>query len=479
MRWRGRARTGALGAVTVLAALVVAAPSGATVTEAAKGAAAAEGFNVREAIGTDVSLVGKGAAKGLFRVRLKDGTIHTTHGPDPADAFASHGPGIDLGDTQRDPACVTSSAHQYYQVLYGRPSNVSSNLGTATTTARTAVKVMDAMLDEQSQASGGPHADYRVLCSSALISVTEFTGPATSVLGFNSYASITNAAITANFDQSDVNYLIFYDSTAPAGLCGIGDLAGDERLTGGNLNNQGGFYAIAWGASCWGTETPMHESAHNMGAVQYHAPDATGFGGHCNDENDVMCYQDGGNLNQTIVTACTPDITFDCGFDTYFDTLPESGEWLASHWNVGSCLNRFIALDPAPACPDRTPVLKDGVARKDQLPGPGVNHYLINVPRRTNKLIVKVTVPTTQACSSTSPSSCNVPDLDLLLEDGAKLTFPLFDCVSQKPVLQNEKCAIGHPARGKWSAGVVPASVITGSILNAYPTYSIKAIIRK
>ena len=42
---------------------------------------------------------------------------------------------------------------------------------------------------------------------------------------------------------------------------------------------------------------PMHENGHNQGAVQYDAPYSTGDGAHCCDENDVMCYADGGDLN--------------------------------------------------------------------------------------------------------------------------------------------------------------------------------------
>jgi alpha-tubulin suppressor-like RCC1 family protein len=40
---------------------------------------------------------------------------------------------------------------------------------------------------------------------------------------------------------------------------------------------------------------------------------------------------------------------YDCGHDDYFDAAPEPGEYLASHWNVGSTLNRFIAFGTKPS----------------------------------------------------------------------------------------------------------------------------------
>jgi hypothetical protein len=65
-----------------------------------------------------------------------------------------------------------------------------------------------------------------------------------------------------------------------------------------------------------------------------------------------MCYDDEpGNLypNTYYVDPNCPASAgsrFDCNKDTYFDTQPESGEWLNTHWNVGSTLNRFLLIRP-------------------------------------------------------------------------------------------------------------------------------------
>jgi hypothetical protein len=62
-----------------------------------------------------------------------------------------------------------------------------------------------------------------------------------------------------------------------------------------------------------------------------------------------MCYSpDGGNRNQGGTSLdCADHLHFDCGHDDYFDTEPEAGEYLASHWNLGSPLNRFLAFGEA------------------------------------------------------------------------------------------------------------------------------------
>ena len=85
----------------------------------------------------------------------------------------------------------------------------------------------------------------------------------------------------------------------------------------------------------------MHENGHNQGAVQPGAPHATP-GGHCWDENDVMCYADGTRTDQPIENRCA-ETSFDCGCDSpaadgndYFDSAPEPGEYLSTHWNIGS-----------------------------------------------------------------------------------------------------------------------------------------------
>jgi PKD repeat protein len=270
---------------------------------------------------------------GHYEVTLADGTTLTTHGPDPDDIAEDHGTGIGPGDPERDPLCATD----YYQyVLYGRLSSSTNRYSTKLGEIRSSMKRVNAVLDEEARSSGGIPANYKVRCDGdGQITVGSFTSSATD------YSSIVNGARNAGYTASNADYTIFFDGDR-SGVCGTANFTQDESSGANNANNSGGDYAVVY-LSCWNTRTPMHENGHNQGAVQPNAPDSTGTGGHCNDLYDVLCYApDGGNKNQSEVTRCTDRMHFDCDNDTYFDAAPEPGEWLATHWNIGSSVNRFI-----------------------------------------------------------------------------------------------------------------------------------------
>jgi hypothetical protein len=284
----------------------------------------------------------------LHTVRPKIGPPLLTHGPDArremspprAAARAAGGIGFGPGSAERAPVCADSHA---LQVIYAKPAGGRSRYRRAVGQIRAAVRRMDAVLNSESLASGGPTADYRVRCDAdGSISVGRFTS------GGTSFQEIVSSARAAGYASTGAHYLIFFDAGA-GGVCGTASLVNDDRAVPDNRANQGGGYGVVYSA-CWTNETPMHESAHMMGAVQYGAPRSTGSGGHCVQENDVMCYSpDGGDRNQFGITMdCPGQQRFDCGFDDYFDSAPEPGEYLWNHWNLGSRLNRFLAFDAAP-----------------------------------------------------------------------------------------------------------------------------------
>jgi hypothetical protein len=344
----------------VLVALAVAmaapAPASAQISAPAAAEAHEQGFDAREALGSEVSLDQSGAGEGLFRVRLGDGDVVTTHGPDTTATAGEHGTAIEPGDPERDPVCATTTAQH---ILYGAPADQASRYPEVVPGIRAIVRRMNAVLNSESVESGGGEADYRVRCDGAgEVRVDGFTGPA----GDDSFEAVVDAARAAGFDDPDTKYTIFYETEATS-YCGIASLYDDERLSASNANNSGTSYAITHDG-CWDGDTPMHENGHNMGAVQPGAPNSTGAGLHCNQEHDVMCYSpDGGDRNQGgAAFDCADHKHFDCAHDDYFDTAPEAGEYLASHWNLGSPLNRFLNFGAPAAIDNVAPVARDDAA---------------------------------------------------------------------------------------------------------------------
>ena len=290
-----------------------------------------------------------GHDEGLQEVRPRVGPPLLTHGldtraemaPTATARAASGGIGFTLGSAERKPVCSDGYAEQ---VIYARPAGSRSRYRSSVREIRSAVRRMDAVLNAESIDSGGPSADYKVVCDgSGAISVGRMTSSGSSL------AAIASAARSSGYASTAVDYLIFYDDSNGQ-ACGTASLLDDERPVMTNASNGGGGYAIVYDG-CWDNETPMHEVGHTMGAVQYGAPHSTGTGGHCFQENDVMCYSpDGGDLNQSGASFdCAGRQRFDCGFDDYFDAAPEAGEYLATHWNLGSPLNRFLVFGAQPA----------------------------------------------------------------------------------------------------------------------------------
>jgi hypothetical protein len=275
----------------------------------------------------------EGHANGLYRLRTDDGAVLYTHG---GDAKRSHGPDMNVGDPEVAPVCATD----YYQhVLYGRSRRAADRYGSVKASLQAQIRRNTAVLDESARVSGGSGARYKVACDSGGIAVGNFTVKS----GSTDFNTIVSAARQAGFNRSNVDYTIFFDGVSRT-ACGVGSYYSDETGGAGNLNNNGGGYAVSY-ADCWYGRTSMHENGHNQGAVQPGAPHSTGTGGHCNDLLDVMCYApDGGNQNQKEVTLCSTVIWFDCNFDTYFDAAPEGTEWLSTHWNIGAGYNRFISF---------------------------------------------------------------------------------------------------------------------------------------
>ena len=287
-------------------------------------------------------------AQELYKIPVDDGPDLLTHGPDiQLDAPETRDDGFSAGDPERPPVCATD---HYQQILYGRPATAPDRLSAVLPSLRSEMRRTNALLNESSLDSGGPTADYKMACDpDGQINVQGFTATG------SSFTQVVAGARAAGFNDPSVDYTIFYDDPG-SNACGVGSYYNDDSLSVNNRSNSGGGYGVSY-SPCWYGTTPMHENGHNEGAVQNGAPYSTGTGGHCWDEEDVMCYSpDGGNLHQEgTIERCTDMVYFDCGFDTYFDSAPEPGEYLDSHWNIGSPLNRFIVFGTGNVTTSNTP----------------------------------------------------------------------------------------------------------------------------
>jgi hypothetical protein len=302
-------------------------------------------------------------AKGnLLEVRMKDGSIVTTHGndvmPDSDGAkgrarlranFTSYPTG------EQTPVCAPAGTPRVY-MIYVRAQGQPDRYATLAPQMRTIIRRMDGWISTTAvgTSGGSVHAHLRVACAGG----TQYVASTTSVYSFTgnnptaTWANVRSEMYNKGYNDPNIKYLILFDGGDcwhPTGsaLCygGISDLYLDSSRSYYNSNNYGNTQmGLAWGSTPFINNTvAMHELLHTMGAVQNDAPDSTGAG-HCVDDLDVMCYNDGGpNGWMYPVNNCTfPSI--DCWENTYFDAVPPVGGYLDTHWNIGWNQNRYLAF---------------------------------------------------------------------------------------------------------------------------------------
>ena len=404
--------------------------------------------------GASERAIGEGAepvGEGLYRVRV-GGESLTTHGPDaapPSERIATRGPDsiLGLGGPERAPVC-SGDYHQHVLVahLAGAPDRVDE----VRSSVQAHLRRMNWLLNADAVESGGTTADYKVLCDGAgQVRVDSFATPGAA------FEDVVRSARAAGFDDPTADYTIFFDGVGPGGGCGIGSYRSDDRLAANNASNTGGGYGITY-QPCWFGTTPMHENAHNQGAVTYAAPQSTGTGGHCNQGHDVLCYApDGGDRNQVFTVGCADRVHFDCGGDDYFDAAPEPGEYLETHWNLGSPLNRFIAFGagtgPEPSAPAPSP--QAGCASADCALRVRLNSVVSGEvgSARGQAALYRVRVPSGRR--SLDVQLAGPEPLALAVRHGAAPAAGAADCTSARAGAR-QSCRIARPKRGTWYVAI-------------------------
>ena len=104
-------------------------------------------------------------------------------------------------------------------------------------------------------------------------------------------------------------------------------------------------------------EVALHEVSHTLGAVQMSSPNSSGAG-HCNDQYDVMCYDDGGPGSLFVDPNCDGDISappdsysedsqaWDCNKDDSSTSPPRAA---ATSPTTGTWPSRASSAQSAPA----------------------------------------------------------------------------------------------------------------------------------
>jgi peptidoglycan hydrolase-like protein with peptidoglycan-binding domain len=229
------------------------------------------------------------------------------------------------------------------QVLYVREPSQSDRLGQYQSTFQEWASQIDQAFLDGAQATGGYRRVRFVHDASCVPTVTRVVVPAGSLADFG---RTFDALKSAGYGRTDRKYVAYAETDAWCGLGGGGPGAGDDRPGSANRYNSGPELATV-GSGCWGWAPTAHELLHTMGAVLAGAPHASAHG-HCWDDEDIMCYDDGGLPNPPggLVKVCAgaPENQLDCGHDDYYSTRPPTGSWLANHWNVAN--SQFLIAAP-------------------------------------------------------------------------------------------------------------------------------------
>lgn len=323
-----------------------------------------------------------------------------THGPDqigglpPVDTAALAPPDLNPAATEGIKCYGDGTSGMRVQAVYALPPGVSDRSAEAFPQIEGYAKQVEEEVSASAARTGGvrhvrwvtsPHTSTG--CDLDILKV-RLTDPDVKT-GTRAFIDTIVEMLEVGHDRSDRVYLIWMETDltpAEGAICGVGNIILDDRPLSLNANAYGIRFTRV-DRPCWGI-AETHELGHNLGAVQRSAPHSTPFG-HCTDEYDLMCYEDGPGVAMNYENSCsngvggtnpcadplvkracygTGDITegiagpgtlanrlWDCNNDDYFHTGPTGANYLVTHWN--------IANHPALARTDSTDASGQGAFR--------------------------------------------------------------------------------------------------------------------
>lgn len=274
------------------------------------------------------------------------------------------------------PACTDSNDY-HAQIIYARPKDTTSRYQEMAPKLRSWFKSADGIITEEAK-KFNVSTHIKIFCEKGEISVVEAVLPNISSFYSNSPDTremLVNDITALGYNKKNEKYIVYYDGSASGCSSDSAmpcisqqtEKGPDDRLSEDNVYNTGPDFAFLYKVddaiiqqyfeTSYEMLAPiliLHEYAHTMGAVQASAPHSTQKESlskqkHCTDSQtigrggtDIMCKSDGeGEIFGNACPGMYP-FHFDCNNDDYFNPKPKPGSYLATHWNLGSPLNRFI-----------------------------------------------------------------------------------------------------------------------------------------
>lgn len=248
----------------------------------------------------------------------------------PTAAADPNAPGLSNVVPISVPCTGTGTDSYRVQMIYAYTATSTNRLSSLRPSFTAIAQRVNAMFYNSGVASGGVRSIRFLTDANCNLSIAAVPISTTNI---NDFYTVVNQLKARGYASTTRKYLVEVDGGTP---CGAGIVYGDTKATQDNANNAGAMYAMVW-KPCWNL-AEGHELMHTMGAVQSGAPYSTNRG-HCYDENDSMCYNDGGHAVVQVCTEGYKENRYDCGFNTYFRASGATG-WLSTHWNTAN--NRFL-----------------------------------------------------------------------------------------------------------------------------------------
>lgn len=326
------------------------------------------------------------------RAEFADG-VNTPSEPGPS--FESAVPGtcpiVDrVSDDIRN--SVFPPASPTFKVIYAHPTDVGDRLATFGPIMQAGVKGMSDLVESESGGALSLRFDLGTFEGPGCVDIQRIALPRPQAAYLNpatSFDRVASDVFAKLGQQPDIrNYLVYADKVPLPGIAGTAERYNSDAVDGSATHNLGNLFAVLYGrggtdfftsaapfapgtTSRTHIEIALHEVTHNLGAVQNTAPHSSGHvgtndAGHCYDENDLMCYDDGGDQWIPFTDPnCDGDGTpasdiytttaqaWDCNKDDYFSMSPAPASYLDTHWNAADS----VFLCPILTCtpPDTTP----------------------------------------------------------------------------------------------------------------------------